>query len=600
MALEVLQLKDLSYERKGRTVFDHLNLTLYKGEIHAVMSGRAYDLSNFCDLIAGFLELDADTSVIFQGAPLKYQQLRKHSYVVTTENGMFPEFSIAQNLFINSMLLRRQELAQTKAVFDFLDIKIDPQTRVNDLSGSQRKLLEVVRGYTQKTSIMMLQDTLYHIDNTLQSNTISVIRKIAESGVGILYTTSKLEDALMVSDRISVIEKGKVLGCYATAQVRKSPKHMMQLMAGLEVDSFENQDMIEVINQIANTREILDSTSKLYGKLKQYVDNIIHILEADACCISGLDESGQEFFIESSGSSVIPQVLIKRLANGFQGVKVYSYENIPQDVESPYRAFLCAQIGGTDVTPSVGYVVVGYESSGPISQRNQLLLSTFAQDILMTLETSRLKTRSLLLQESNHRIKNNLQMIVSLLYMQKRNFAQAKTIHVETMNILIADIVSRIKSIALVHEILTGDGEQNGSIVLLRTIIDGIVAFYKNYNATITVDVEQIMLKYDKATFIALIINELLSNCFKHAFVGANIDENQIGINCCDLGAMIEIKTTDNGVGIDEQVMKEKSRTSCGLQIIKLAADSVGGEVTYHSRQRGMLTCVRIPKENLI
>ena len=56
---EILKFSDFSYAKNGRIIFDDLTLSLIVGEIHAVMSGRAYDLSNFSDLIICAVDVDA-------------------------------------------------------------------------------------------------------------------------------------------------------------------------------------------------------------------------------------------------------------------------------------------------------------------------------------------------------------------------------------------------------------------------------------------------------------------------------------------------------------------------------------------------------------
>lgn len=594
---ELLRFDNFSHTHKNRTVFNELSLSLNRSEIHAVMSGRSYDLTNFCRLLMG--EFDSREYIYLYGKLQEYEKIRASTYAVTTESGLFPEFSIPKNLFINSHLRKHAERVKAAQLFDWLGLELDIKTPVSELSNSLIKLLEIVRGYAHGAPIIVLYDTLFHIDNAMQHLAVSVIQKIASAGVGILYLTSKPEDALRVSNRISIIENGHVLGTYQTAMVRKNPGHMLRMLAGLEDAHSKDVDTLDILEAIVNAREIMDSAGELHSKLMKYAENLLYSMEADACTVTVLDNDGREIAIELPVTDPIPKIVINRISNGFEPIRVYRDVDKLTDRKTLYRQMVCSPVGGSEVSHPLGYIVLGYRAQSDVQPRQQMLLSTFSKDLLITLETSRLKMRSLLLQESNHRIKNNLQMIISLLYMQKSALVQMSDFSKESLNNLINDIVSRIKSIALIHEILTHNGEQNDSIVLLPTIIDGIVAFYKSHNIAIKVYVEQIALKYDKATFIALIVNELLNNCVKHAFVGTDPSKSRVEIRCRDHDTYIEIRTKDNGVGFDGDPKEIMESGSVGMKIVHLAADSLGGTLSFYN-DYGATVSVRIPKEGLL
>lgn len=262
----------------------------------------------------------------------------------------------------------------------------------------------------------------------------------------------------------------------------------------------------------------------------------------------------------------------------------------------PYATLIYAPIIEEGSTGIIGSIFVGYQRRTQISVKTELLLSTIVNDVLVTLEASKIKTKSMLLQESNHRIKNNLQMIISLLYMQKQMLMKQPLTAQATSDFIDA-AVSRIRSISLVHDVITAGGVRNESIVSLSTIIDGIKNFYVVFDVELTIHSDSIMLSYDKATFIALAINELISNSVKHAFpVRSTCD--QIRINCLDAGDMVELTVADNGIGISDEKLKAFGRNSNGLQIIKFAMASVGGSISYQ-REHGTIATMKIPKINL-
>ena len=590
---EVLSFRNLTYSRNGRQIFDNLNLSLKSGEIHALMSGRSYDMNNLTDLISG--NFDLKTQVVINGKELDYGQLKNYSCTVTHRAGLFPEFSIANNLFIHYSSFGAYK--KTVALLNELGIEIDPKARVQDLSSSEKKILEIARGYASGRPILVLYESLFHIDNNLQRTAVSVIKKIAGHGVGIIYLTSKLEDALLISDRISVVENGMIIGSYPTVQVRSSPKHLMELMAGLDTELADDMDTIEVLNAIVSARELIYSAMELQQKIHQYAKKTATLLGGDFCSILLKDVQGERLTISYPEKETLPSVLLDAMLDDHLKEKV-TIQNAESAFSEPipYSTLIYAPIKEEETMGIIGGILVGYQRQFQVTRKTDLLLSTIVNDVLITFESSKVKTKSMLLQESNHRIKNNLQMIISLLYVQKQVMMKHPPT-VQGTNDFIDATVSRIRSISLVHEIITAGGERSESIVSLNTIIDGIEKFYQVFGVELVIHSDSIMLSYDKATFIALAVNELISNSIKHAFPERSA-QDQIRIDCLSTGDMVEIIVSDNGIGISDEKLKNLSKESNGLQIVNFAMASVGGTISYQN-EHGTTATMKIPKKNL-
>ena len=589
-----LAFRRFTYERNHRRIFNGLDLSVKRGEIHAVISSSSYDLDNLYTLATGLL--DYSGPVLLDERETKYSALKKNCYAVALDTSLFYEFSIPQNIFIYSNISQRSAARKTAELFRKLSIHIDPQTPVRQLTGSQRKLIEIVRGYQKRPSVLVLNEVLYHVDRDMQSGVISLVRRIAGEGTGVLFLTSKLEDAVAISDRITLLENGTALGSYSTSHVKKSPKHLMQLMMGLDAESLEDQEIIEVLNAIVSAREDIESTAKLRLKLEEYANRIITLMQADLCVIFMREANGKGVAIRRPAGSEPPPAVMETFLRTPETLQI---------IGDAWEAFPGAELRGTWVYVPIqsreqncGYALVGFEDVRKVLKRDELLLQAFIKDILISVESSRSKTRSMLLQESNHRIKNNLQTITALLYMQKQSVGRGtEGVSAAEFHALMNDSISRIKSIALIHETLTLHEEQSDSIVDIKTIIERILDFYRDLHLSVSVVADPIAIPYDKATLIALVINELLNNCAKHAFPCPEAEENQVSVSCRDRRGMLEIVVRDNGRGFGQSPPAE-GQGSCGMQVIRLVTTNLGGTITYQS-DHGAAATVRIPKENL-
>lgn len=188
--------------------------------------------------------------------------------------------------------------------------------------------------------------------------------------------------------------------------------------------------------------------------------------------------------------------------------------------------------------------------------------------------------KSVAIQEIHHRVKNNLQTIASLLSLQSRriNNTLAKKAFNESIN--------RILSIAVTHEILAQNGIDD---VDLKTIIERIknstikLGLPNIENIIISVEGDIVNINSDKATSIALIVNELLQNSLEHAFKGR--DEGRIDISVRKGSIYSSISVTDNGIGFNAKSIKS---SSLGLNIVKsMVKDKLNGHLIIDSNKNG-------------
>ncbi len=178
-----------------------------------------------------------------------------------------------------------------------------------------------------------------------------------------------------------------------------------------------------------------------------------------------------------------------------------------------------------------------------------------------------LSEKEVLLREVHHRVKNNMQVISSLLSLQSGQIKDRE--YADKFN----DSRNRIRSMALVHEKLyqSKDMANIDFNDYVKTLANSLFSFYEILSRTISleIDVEDIVLGVDTAIPCGLIINELLSNCLKHAF--SNGKDGSITISFkkdkIEGKTSYELIISDNGVGIAESI-DIKNTESLGLQLI--------------------------------
>jgi two-component system, sensor histidine kinase PdtaS len=182
--------------------------------------------------------------------------------------------------------------------------------------------------------------------------------------------------------------------------------------------------------------------------------------------------------------------------------------------------------------------------------------------------------------EIHHRIKNNLQTIASLLRMQSRRSSnnESKT--------LLKDSVNRILSIAATHELLSQQLNDDISLWdVLQNVAENIRRCYSDNNH-IKLDIgtkEDFNIDSDRATVLALIVNELVQNCYDHAF--HNSVEGKIRIEIERQGKRAGVTVTDNGSGFKDSQCFDHS---LGLSIVKAyVKDKLKGIIDFTTGKNG-------------
>lgn len=199
-----------------------------------------------------------------------------------------------------------------------------------------------------------------------------------------------------------------------------------------------------------------------------------------------------------------------------------------------------------------------------------------------------LQEKEVLMKEIHHRVKNNLQIISSLLSLQ------TDYIENKTDLAIFKDSQCRAKSMALIHEKLYQSGLLKS--LNIRDYILALVSELIDTHAvegkiiTLDMDVDDILMDVDTAIPLGLILNEIITNSLKHAFVEK---EGEIKVHLKSSDNKIQVEVADNGVGIGEDI-DWRNTDSLGLQLVNNLCRQIDGEIELDNT-RGTCFKIRFP-----
>ena len=225
-----------------------------------------------------------------------------------------------------------------------------------------------------------------------------------------------------------------------------------------------------------------------------------------------------------------------------------------------------------------------------IAQGQDITDRKYAEEQLST----SLQEKEVLLREIHHRVKNNLQLVSGLLDMTRMRTSDRVTYDILT------DVMLKIRVMAQIHTRLYESG-QFGRIGLEEQITDQIQAIrsiysYSGDDIQIQVHSPGIYLPVDQAIPCALIVNELLSNVFKHAFIGRG--HGTVEVIAVINGGQLSLAIKDDGVGLMKDLDVYKT-SSLGIKLVRtLAEHQLKGTMKFESTSSGTEVTVEFPVED--
>jgi two-component sensor histidine kinase len=282
--------------------------------------------------------------------------------------------------------------------------------------------------------------------------------------------------------------------------------------------------------------------------------------------------------------------------------RTWSRRSPAYEEEQPFTAILSAPMIWQGQVTGVIHVLDNVESRCFI-QADLELLTLFANHAAIAVENARLyerarqdaKTKATLLQEVNHRVKNNLSAIIGLLYAERRRGGMAGQPAYQS---LMDDLTSRVQGLARVHDMLSAvEWAPLPLDKLTRQIIHAALQMLPR-DKRVSVDVTSSPLRVmpQQANSLALVINELATNTVKYAMAERLKAHISVRIALDDEEDTVLLEFRDDGPGYPEEVLRLE-RPSVGLYLVQtMVRDDLGGEVALHN-DRGAVTTIRFKKD---
>jgi monosaccharide-transporting ATPase len=220
----VLEMQGICKAFPGVKALDNVDFVLRKGEIHALMGENGAGKSTLIKVITGIYEKDAGR-IALDGSPIHFKspQEAQNSGIGTVyqEIALCPNLTVAENMFIgrgrNPFVQWKQMNEKATQMLDSLGIPASPTQELTSCSLAVQQMIAIARAVDMDCKILILDEPTSSLDEDEVNKLFELMRELKARGVGIIFITHFIEQVYKISDRITVLRNGKLIGEYETS-----------------------------------------------------------------------------------------------------------------------------------------------------------------------------------------------------------------------------------------------------------------------------------------------------------------------------------------------------------------------------------------------
>lgn len=306
-----LQATDITKRFPGVLANDHVNFTLEKGEIHALLGENGAGKSTLMNVLYGLYQPDEGEiqingqptrintphDAISQGIGMVHQHFMLVPPLTVTENIMLGQESVLGSTRILGQLALLDRRAVAKHILELsqqYSLAVDPYDLVQDMPVGAQQRIEIIKALYRNADILILDEPTAVLTPQEADELFVIMRNLVKQGKSIVFITHKLREVFEVADRISVMRAGQMVGTVKPAEA--TPEMLAEMMVGreviLQIDKAEAHPGETVLN--------IDGLRVMDERRHMAVDGVsLAVRAGEILGVAGVQGNGQTELVEA-------------------------------------------------------------------------------------------------------------------------------------------------------------------------------------------------------------------------------------------------------------------------------------------------------------
>ena len=245
MQENILCMKDISKTFGSTKALDHVDFTVRRGEVHALLGENGAGKSTLMKILSGVYTADSGTIEI-DGQPVHFRNTRESAQggvgLVFQELNLVPSLTTTENAFLGHLACKgalgrvqwKKMQDEFAAFMRSIDFEMDPTRLVSDLSIAEKQMVEIARALMMQSKIIVLDEPTAPLTTEEIRKLFVIVRNLKEKGITIIYISHRLEEVFQICDRATVLRDGHYICTLDVAQTDKA--QLVEKMVGRSME----------------------------------------------------------------------------------------------------------------------------------------------------------------------------------------------------------------------------------------------------------------------------------------------------------------------------------------------------------------------------
>ncbi|HKE60620.1 MAG TPA: sugar ABC transporter ATP-binding protein [Pyrinomonadaceae bacterium] len=260
----ILRALNIHKSYDGVAALRGVSFELKAGEVHALVGENGAGKSTLIKIITGAVspdqgEIELDGNVVKQNSPAHAKAIGIAA--IYQQPALFPELTVAENISLGleaggawRRIDWKKRRERAVSLLEQIGARIDPQKTAGSLTMPEQQLIEIARALGANARVLIMDEPTASLAEEETQNLYRVIKRLSESGVGIIYISHRLEELSVIADRVTVLRDGSVVGTEQMADVDR--QQLIRMMVGRELSAVFPKRKVDQGETVLELREV--------------------------------------------------------------------------------------------------------------------------------------------------------------------------------------------------------------------------------------------------------------------------------------------------------------------------------------------------------
>lgn len=283
----LLELNNIWKIFDGVPVLKGLDISLMKGEVHAILGGNGSGKSTLMKIISGTYQC-SNGAIKYLGKEVNftrpYQAHREGIYLVPQEPKIFPYLSILENITIGLSKVNGETIDKVKNIADRIGFKVSLRDDAGKLTIANQQLVEIIRGLIRDAKVLILDEPTSTLTVKEVKSLFDIVRPLLKNDIGVFFISHRINEIFDFSDRISVLRDGNIVLSGKTSDFK--PIDLIKAMIGNSDYNISQNDNTEY-----NIGKVVISVHNLSSEIFKNIS--FDVRESETLGIAGIVGAGR-------------------------------------------------------------------------------------------------------------------------------------------------------------------------------------------------------------------------------------------------------------------------------------------------------------------